>query len=73
MITVDPNKICYVFDVDGTLTEPRLQMSDSMANEFLLWSMQKQCFLATGSDFEKTKEQVPWDIIDCFQNIFYAF
>ena len=70
MITVDPNKTCYIFDVDGTLTEPRLQMSDALANEFLLWSMQKQCFVATGSDFEKTKEQVPWDIIDCFQNVF---
>ena len=70
MITVDPNKICYVFDVDGTLTEPRRQISDSLANEFLLWSMNKQCFIATGSDFEKTKQQVPWDILDCFKNIF---
>jgi HAD superfamily hydrolase (TIGR01484 family) len=70
MITVDPNKTCYVFDVDGTLTEPRVQMTDAMANEFLLWSMNKECFIATGSDFEKTKEQVPWDVMDCFQNIF---
>lgn len=70
MITVDPNKICYVFDVDGTLTQPREQISDSLANEFLLWSTNKQCFIATGSDFEKTKQQVPWDILDCFESIF---
>ena len=70
MITIEPNKICYVFDVDGTLTEPRQQIDDAFANEFILWSMQKQCFIATGSDFEKTKEQVPWDIMDCFKNIF---
>ena len=70
MITIEPNKVCYVFDVDGTLTEPRQQISDSFANEFILWSMQKQCFIATGSDFEKTKQQVPWDILDCFKNIF---
>lgn len=70
MITIEPNKVCYVFDVDGTLTEPRQQISDSFANEFILWSMQKQCFIATGSDFEKTKQQVPWDILDCFENIF---
>ena len=70
MIMIEPNKICYVFDVDGTLTNPRQQISDSFANEFILWSMQKQCFIATGSDFEKTKQQVPWDILDCFKNIF---
>ena len=70
MITIEPNKICYIFDVDGTLTEPRQQMADSFANEFLLWSLQKQCFIATGSDFDKTKQQVPWDVLDCFKNIF---
>ena len=70
MITIEPNKVCYLLDVDGTLTEHRQQISDSFANEFILWSMQKQCFIATGSDFEKTKQQVPWDILDCFENIF---
>ena len=70
MITVDPNKICYIFDVDGTLTEPREEMDSSFANEFLLWSMGKQCYISTGSDFEKTKQQVPWDILDCFKSIF---
>tara|TARA_R110001592_G_scaffold340685_1_gene629194 strand:- start:26 stop:781 length:756 start_codon:yes stop_codon:yes gene_type:complete len=70
MITVDPNKICYIFDVDGTLTEPREEMNSSFANEFLLWSMGKQCYISTGSDFQKTKQQVPWDVLDCFQSIF---
>ena len=70
MITVDPNKVCYVFDVDGTLTEPRYKMTSQFANEFLMWSMGKQCFIATGSDYRKTQEQVPWDILDCFTNIF---
>lgn len=70
MITVDPNKICYVFDVDGTLTEPRKRMTSNFANEFLAWSLAKQCFIATGSDYKKTQEQVPWDVLDCFKNIF---
>lgn len=70
MITIDPNKVCYIFDVDGTLTESRLKMSSSFANEFLLWSKNKQCFIATGSDYGKTKEQVPWDVLDIFKNIF---
>lgn len=70
MITVDPNKVCYIFDVDGTLTEPREEMNSSFANEFLLWSMGKQCYISTGSDFQKTRQQVPWDILDCFKFIF---
>ena len=70
MITIEPNKICYIFDVDGTLTEPRLKMSDSFINEFLAWIGDKQCFVATGSDYNKTKEQVPWDVLDKFKNLF---
>lgn len=70
MITVDPNKICYVFDVDGTLTKPRQRMDSDFANEFILWSLTKQCYIATGSDYRKTQEQVPWDVLDCFKNIF---
>jgi len=70
MITVDPNKICYVFDIDGTLTEPREEMNHSFANEFLFWSMNKQCYISTGSDFQKVKQQVPWDVLDCFESIF---
>ena len=70
MITVDPNKVCYIFDVDGTLTEPRQKMDSDFANEFILWSLTKQCYVATGSDYRKTQEQVPWDVLDCFKNIF---
>ena len=70
MITVDPNKICYVFDVDGTLTKPRQRMDSDFANEFILWSLTKQCYIATGSDYRKTQEQVPWDVLDYFKNIF---
>lgn len=70
IVEVNPNKVCYIFDVDGTLTEPRERMEPSFANEFLLWSMSKQCYVSTGSDFNKTRQQVPWDILDCFQAIF---
>ena len=58
MITIDPNKICYIFDVDGTLTEPRQKMSSKFANEFTSWMKDKQTFVATGSDYNKTKDQV---------------
>jgi len=67
---IDPNKTCYIFDVDGTLTEPREEMTKEFVNEFLFWSMQKQCFISTGSDFEKTKQQVPWEVLEQFDKIF---
>lgn len=70
MIIVEPNKICYIFDVDGTLTLPREKMDPSFANEFCAWAHGKQCFIATGSDYSKTKSQVPWDVLDLFKNIF---
>ena len=70
MITIEPNKTCYVFDVDGTLTFPRQKMSSPFASEFIYWAENKQCFIATGSDYSKTKEQVPWDVLGCFK---YAF
>ncbi len=70
MITVDPNKICYIFDVDGTLTEPRQQMTTEFAKEFRVWSEDKQCIIATGSDFVKTKQQVPQDILSLFKYTF---
>lgn len=67
---IESNKICYVFDVDGTLTEPRTRMDPSFAREFFEWSQNRQLFVATGSDFDKTKQQVPSKILSCFQNIF---
>ena len=70
MIMIEPNKICYIFDVDGTLTEPRARMDQSFIREFAEWSINRQLFIATGSDFEKTKQQVPQSILSCFQNIF---
>ena len=70
MITVEQNKICYIFDVDGTLTEHRQKMDPYFTNELKNWMVGRQCFIATGSDFAKTKEQVPESILNMFQNIF---
>jgi len=70
MITIDPNKICYIFDVDGTLTEPRKQMDNSFSNELIEWMKDKQCFIATGSDYKKTKEQVPDNVLKNFKYTF---
>ena len=67
---IEPNKICYIFDVDGTLTEPRIKMHQSFMREFIEWSANRQLFIATGSDFEKIKQQISQPVLSCFQNIF---
>ena len=67
---IDPNKICYIFDVDGTLTFPRQKIEQSFEREFFQWAKEKQLFIATGSDFDKTKQQVPQNIINCFKAVF---
>jgi len=64
-----PNK-CFLFDVDGTLTEPRQRMTEEFALFFSDWMEGKDVFLVSGSDFPKIKEQVPASIIDKCKGVF---
>lgn len=70
MITIDQNKTVYIFDVDGTLTEPRQKMLEEHSIFIKSWIQDKQCFLATGSDYIKTQEQLGEDIIELFKATF---
>ena len=54
----------YIFDVDGTLTPSRLPMTQDFTIFFSLWSIDNPFYLVTGSDIDKTKEQVPWYIFE---------
>jgi phosphomannomutase len=54
--------INYIFDVDGTLTPSRLKMDAEFSNFFRKWIKNKNVYLLTGSDHEKTIEQVGVDI-----------
>ena len=57
------NKI-YIFDIDGTLTPSRLRMTEEFAKFFDKWSSKNKYYLVTGSDLDKTKEQLPVAYID---------
>ena len=48
----------YVFDVDGTLTPSRQPINKEFEEFFLKWMKGKEVYLVTGSDKEKTIEQV---------------
>jgi len=67
---IDSEKICYIFDVDGTLTEPREKMQDDHESIFLEWAKGKQLFISTGSDFIKIKEQITPAGLSVFKLIF---
>ena len=48
----------YVLDVDGTLTPSRLPINKDFEQFFLKWMKGKNVYLVTGSDKDKTIEQV---------------
>ena len=48
----------YLFDIDGTLTPSRLRIDLEFEQFFLQWMKDKEVIFVTGSDKEKTIEQV---------------
>ncbi len=52
----------YIFDVDGTLTPSRKKMEHEFWAPFLIFCREHDVYLVTGSDREKTVEQVGLDI-----------
>ena len=60
----------YVFDLDGTLTPPRLPMTASFEKFFLNWAKDKKCFIATGSDIKKVQEQASSKVLNAFEGVY---
>jgi phosphomannomutase len=54
--------INYIFDIDGTLTPSRLPIHPDFEIFFKQWIINKNVYLVTGSDKEKTIEQIGVDI-----------
>ena len=48
----------YLFDIDGTLTPSRLRIDPEFEQFFLQWMKDKDVIFVTGSDKDKTVEQV---------------
>jgi len=60
----------FVFDVDGTLTPSRQRIDDEFGSWFLNWCQTHKVYLVTGSDYEKTIEQLGADICYAVNGIF---
>ena len=52
----------FIFDVDGTLTPSRKQIEHEFWAPFLIFCREHDVYLVTGSDREKTAEQLGLDI-----------
>ena len=68
----------YIFDIDGTLTPSRLKMDDSFKRWFTEFVKRERVWLITGSDEEKTIEQIGYDLWEsverayqCSGNVLY--
>lgn len=53
----------YVFDVDGTLTPSRQKIDKEFAEFFEQFCLDHDVYLVTGSDREKTREQLNYNIL----------
>ena len=60
----------YIFDMDGTLTPSRREMTPDFEIFFSEWASNHTFFLVSGSNLEKIKEQVPQYILDLSKGIF---
>tara|TARA_R110000824_G_scaffold808_1_gene4920 strand:+ start:5115 stop:5837 length:723 start_codon:yes stop_codon:yes gene_type:complete len=54
--------INYIFDIDGTLTPSRLPIDPDFKGWFLRWCKNKSIYFVTGSNKEKTIEQIGRDM-----------
>jgi phosphomannomutase len=60
----------YLFDVDNTLTPPRSAMDSEFKEFFKQFMTTNRVMLITGSDIDKTNEQLGEDIVDSIE---YSF
>lgn len=60
----------YVFDLDGTLTPPRLPMQPDFTAKFLPWLNTHTAFIATGSNLAKVSEQMDAQTLNAFSGIY---
>lgn len=60
----------YLFDVDGTLTPPRVAMDQGFADFFRNFANLNKVVLISGSDYKKIQEQVPQDILNMCDGVY---
>jgi len=62
--------ICFLFDVDGTLTEACKRIDGTFSKYFERWATFHPTYLVSGSKFSQIQAQVGEDIIDACKGVF---
>lgn len=60
----------YIFDIDGTLTNPRQEINPEFEEFFYMWIRHHAVYLVTGSDYEKTLEQAGERILNSVKSCY---
>ena len=60
----------YIFDMDGTLTEPGLPMDPEFATFFHRWQQSHQSYIATCSGYDKVTRQLNPTVLNAFSGIY---
>ena len=60
----------FIFDVDGTLTPSRCQIDPKFLSFMMSFATQNDVYLVTGSDRDKTLEQVGVDLFNLSQRVY---
>ena len=63
-------KTVYLFDVDGTLTPPRMPIDTGFLGFFYQFTKANHVYLVSGSDYGKIEEQMPDIVLDNCEGIF---
>ena len=62
----------FIFDVDGTLTDPRRQIVPEFKEFMFDFVQQHTCMIVTGSDRPKTIEQIGEDLTNSFARVYHC-
>jgi len=62
----------FIFDVDGTLTDSRKSIDKTFKNFMLEFTRMHTCYICTGSDRQKTIEQIGEDLTNQFKLVFHC-
>ena len=62
----------FLFDVDGTLTDPRRQIAPEFKDFMFDFVKQHTCMIVTGSDRPKTIEQIGEDLTNSFARVYHC-
>jgi phosphomannomutase len=62
----------YMFDVDGTLTDPRRQIVPEFKDFMHEFVKQHTCMIVTGSDRPKTIEQIGEELTNSFARVYHC-